>query len=315
MKKMVAKRDLIRLWRKIIVKPLYWVFLIFLCSNFFLPGYRIYNYETCENAILIAAEKKAELNFDIEIKPYQDFEFKDFPIEINAKHIFIKEVNSGRIIFEKEAHEEVSPASLTKMMTALIVIENCDLNTEVTVNNVQAIGSIMDLRDGEKVNFEDLLKGMLIASGNDAAELLVRSCFENVEYAVLKMNEQTEAWNLKETEFADVTGLIETGHYSSAFNLSAIAEILLRDPKLSEIVRIKELSLVSNDYTRWYALKNTNELLWESEKVQGVKTGYTEKAGGCLVFLYRKGGQRYLITILNSSDRFEDGKKIMDWLD
>ena len=315
MKISILRRDLMRLWRKIRDKPDIWVVISIL--SLLLISYSdgpAINFDHQSSLSVLASESEFTFQSSIDISPLIKVKTDDFPQEISSEAIFIKERNSGEVIFAHNEFKPRSPASLTKMMTAIVVMQECDLSQEVVVSGVEKIGSIMGLEDGERVNYEDLLYGMLIASGNDAAELLARDCFGSEEEAVKMMNKQAGSLSLNDTHFEDVTGLSENGHNSNAYELSLIAEKLLRDDQLADIVKTKQISLVSNDYSRWYNLESSNDLLFENADVYGVKTGYTEKAGECLVIAYTRGNYDFIVTILGSEDRFGDGQKIINWL-
>lgn len=315
MKFSVFKRDIWRLWRKIIFKPSAWVLFLFSFSFLVISVDRVYSpVNQISYTTVSAQENRIKLAPSLQLLPLLKSKGIPFPEDISAGKIFIRERGGGEIVFAKNEHERSSPASLTKILTALMVVEHCDLTKEVTASSLLNQGSLMGLKDGERVTYEGLLYGMLMVSGNDAAELAARSCLESEAKAVQLINEEIAFLGLPDSHFEDVTGLAENDHYSSAFDLSVMAEVLLRNEKLAAIVNQKEITLHTRDYTRWYSLKNSNELLFTNSKVYGVKTGYTEKAGECLIVVYRQGDLDFLITILGSNYRFQDGEKIIAWL-
>ena len=314
MKSVKLKRDLYRLWRKIRFKPIYWFSLIFLAFLFVVSGESVFSPSTLSSQkIIFAKEEVLELTTQVNPLPILNCKGIAFPNH-TAEAIFIRERNSGEIIFKENEHVQRSPASLTKMATAIVTIENCDLSKEIIVNNVLKDGSLMGLENGEKVTYEDLLYGMLVASGNDAAEMLSRACFSSQEKAVESIQKKLEFLGLHDTNYVNVSGLPADNHYSSAYDLTFLAEVLLRNEKLAEIVNTKEITLVSIDLKRWYSLKSSNDLLFENPSVYGVKTGYTESAGQCLILAYKKGDRDFMITILGSQDRFTDGEAIINWI-
>lgn len=310
----VLKRDLIRLWRKVKVKPVYWFAFAIWLSFFSFTPVEMVGLETKSSFSVFASEQETPLDFTVTINKLLSDRRETFPSEITAQSILIRERTSGQILYTRNESQERSPASLTKMLTGLLVAENCDLTREVTISIVKSIGSIMGLENGERVTYEDLLYGMLVASGNDAAEILARDCFGSEEALVKKMNERISFLGLEHTHFEDVTGLTEDGHYASAFDLNIIAELVLRNDILAPIVDTQKISLISLDQDRWYNLETSNDLLGEYPEVYGVKTGFTEKAGECLVFVINHNGHDFLVSLLGSSDRFEDAKQIIDWI-
>lgn len=315
MKPDILHRDLIRLWRKIRIKPVSWVVIFFWGLLFFLPVNSVLTPGIINNSNQIFAQEPTfSFDYDFSVSNILIERKVVFPTDISAQSILIRERHTGQIVYEKNSQKQQIPASLTKIMTALVVLESCDLSKEVAVSNVQSIGSVMDIKNGERVTYKDLLMGMLIVSGNDAAELLTRDCFGSEQNAVQKMNIKAQLLGFKNTHFSDVTGIAESNHYSSAFDLTTIAELVLRNEKLAAIVQTKENSLVSLDQNRWYNLENSNKMLWDDTAIYGVKTGYTEKAGECLIFAYKQGENDFIVTLLGSEDRFSDGRKILGWL-
>ncbi len=308
-----VKRDIFRLTRKLRVRPYFYPAYFLLILPLFLP----WNFQF-EGPLISLPERivvddqivMAILDFSPRVVANND----SFPNDLTAQTILVRDRNTGQVLFAKNEHELRSIASLTKIALALVTIQNCDLSQSVTVSDVMQDGSLMGLNNGERVTVHDLLTGLLVNSGNDAAFQIGQSCFGSSDQTVKDMNELIETLQLKNTHFQDVAGLSLENHYSSAYDISALAEILLRDQILSEIVRTKELELVSLDNNRWYQLKNTNELLFSNNQVYGVKTGYTEEAGECLILAYRNSQSDYLITILGSEARFSEGERIIEWL-
>lgn len=314
MKLLKLKRDFYRLWRKIRFKPIYWFSLIFFAFLFMISGESVFSPQNSASTQVVFAQENS-FHFISELSLHPLLENKGIPFpEVSAEALFIRERGSGEIIYAKDENVQRDPASLTKIATALVAVENCNLSKEMIVNNVLKEGSLMGLENGERVIYEDLLYGMLVSSGNDAAEMLSRDCFESEEKAVEAINKEIELWGLKNTHYANVTGLPSESHYTSAADLNSLAEILLRNNKLAKIVNTKEVTLISVDKKRWYQLKSSNDLLFENPDVYGVKTGFTENAGQCLIIAYKKGENDFIITILGSQDRFADGKTILNWI-
>jgi len=225
---------------------------------------------------------------------------------------------TGRILWEKNSNTKRPMASTTKMMTAVLAIENVSLNDVVTTSTLAADAgeAEMYLSPGEKITVERILYGVLLKSGNDAAVALAEHVGGSVEGFMKMMNEKAEILGAKRTHFLNPTGLEQEGHYSTAGDLALIARYCLQNEKFAEIVATKEHTVPwpNNPYPRTFI--NHNKLLLKYDYVDGVKTGYTKKAGYCLVASVTKGKKRLISVVLNaptSKNCYEDSKKILDF--
>lgn len=236
------------------------------------------------------------------------------PPDFSAEAILVFDVISGKILYQKNIHERLSPASTTKIMTALVsqdVYKSADILT-VTPQSLVG-GSSMGLVDGERLTYRSLLYGMLLNSGNDAAYTIAVNYPGGFEQFVAAMNQKVAQLNLKDTNFTNPAGFDNKDHYSSAYDLSQIAKELISSPQLSKIVSTKETSIISLDKTHQHPLKNVNKLLSE-DGVIGIKTGYTLESGENLVGLVERNNHEVITVILHSQDRFGESKKLMDWV-
>ena len=240
----------------------------------------------------------------------------------NAVSGILIEPYSGKIIFEKEKDKEVSVASLTKMVAQIIVLEevengNIKWNDVVTVskNAADMGGSQIYLSDGEKMTVEDLMKGISVASGNDATVAMAEYISGSEEKFVKKMNKKVKELGLKHTNFVNCTGLDEKGHFSSAYDMAMIARELIINH--SEILRFSSIyeDYLREDTSNKFWLVNTNKLISQYEGTDGLKTGHTDDAGYCLSATVKRGDLRLIGIALGEKDSKVRNKETIDLLD
>lgn len=230
---------------------------------------------------------------------------------IKASALYMVELQSGRVLLEKNSTRRLPPASLTKIMTALIALESSPLQEVVKIDRRAVVHhSSYDFRPGEKFLLRDLLTAMLVASANDACEAVAWHIGGGDKRFVVMMNERADKLGLKNTHFANPCGFDAPGHYSTAADLAKLTEQALQQPFFSMMVRtlIRDISAV--DGARKMSLRSTNELLVDPD-VNGVKTGYTSKAGRCLIASMFKDGRRLLLVGLNLKDQWEQATKLL----
>ena len=236
--------------------------------------------------------------FSILIMPFYIYGAETVDNEINlaegAKSAIIIEQSTGRILFEKNSHEKIPPASMTKMMSLLLIMESIDsgkikLSDKVTVSkNASSMGgSQILLEEGEEMSVEDLLKGVSIASGNDAVVALAEYIGGTEENFVKMMNNKLRELGLTDSSFKNCHGLDEDEHYSSAYDMAMIARELLNHKKILKYTSVYETYLRENTDRRIW-LVNTNKLVRFKSGVDGLKTGYTKTAGYCLTATMKK---------------------------
>ena len=245
---------------------------------------------------------------NIETNTYSDRE----PPKISASAAIVLDTVSGRILYEKNAHSRRAMASTTKIMTAIVAIENGNLDDKVKVSKRAASigGSVINLQAGEDLSLKELLYGMLIKSGNDAAIAVAEHIGGSVEDFVKTMNKKAKDLGLKDTAFKNPHGLDATGHYSTAYELAKITRYALKNPVFSKMAGTQSMHITNRD------LYTTNEMLSIYPGADGVKTGYTGKAGRCLVTSATKEGWRIISVVLNCpsrSARAQSSKDILDF--
>ncbi len=236
-------------------------------------------------------------------------------IEIRAKSAAILDLKTNKILFQKNAKESLPVASITKLMSAVALIENFDLDQTVTVSYKAAypIGSKMHLYPGEQIKASELVRGMLIASANDAAKALEEHFGR--EEIVEKMNQKAQFLGLKDTHFVEVSGL-DPENKSSVADLIILSRYALKNPQIEQAVQVKEYTAVSVDGELQHQIHTTNRLLKNDPDIFGVKTGYTEEAGSCLIAGADRDGHEIISVILGMDDynqRFSESRILLNW--
>ena len=236
---------------------------------------------------------------------------------ISAEGIIAVDIETEEILYEKNSHKRLKVASITKLMTILIILEENKLDEVVTVsNNAASIeGSTMFLRAGEQITIENLLYGALISSANDAAIALAEYNAGNVETFIIKMNKKAKELGMMNTNFSNPVGLDQPNNYSSAYDVAKLAAYLYHNKFVKKTAKIKELEVqsVSGDYK--HKLETTNKLLHSYLKINGLKTGKTDAAGLCLVAIAENDqGHEIITVVLDSPARFEESKILIDWV-
>ena len=240
----------------------------------------------------------------------------------NAKSAIMIEASTGEILFQKNKDEKLAPASMTKMMSMLLIMEeiengNLKWNEMITTSEKASSmgGSQIFLKVGEKMTVEDLLKGVAIASGNDAVVALAERVSGSEEQFVKRMNIRAKDLGLKNTNFINATGLTGDNHYSSAYDMSLIAKELVKHEKILEFTSTYE-DYLRKDTKSPFWLVNTNRLVRFKEGVDGLKTGFTDEAGYCLTATMKKDNMRLITVVMkeeNTSKRSADTTKMLDY--
>lgn len=240
----------------------------------------------------------------------------------NAKSAIMIEASTGEILFQKNKDEKLAPASMTKMMSMLLIMEeiengNLKWNEMITTSEKASSmgGSQIFLKVGEKMTVEDLLKGVAIASGNDAVVALAERISGSEEQFVKRMNTRAQDLGLKNTNFINATGLTADNHYSSAYDMSLIAKELVKHEKILEFTSTYE-DYLRKDTKSPFWLVNTNRLVRFKEGVDGLKTGFTDEAGYCLTATMKKDNMRLITVVMkeeNTSKRSADTTKMLDY--
>lgn len=234
---------------------------------------------------------------------------------LSASGVLLIDADSGEELFSIAPDTRRPIASLTKIMTALLILERHDLSETVTVPPIAEDigGSTIGLTLGQKFSASALLKALLLPSANDAAYALAVFDGRSLATFIKTMNQRAVELGLKNTHFANPAGLDNEQQYSTPRDLAWLTMAALRQPAFREIVGTKTARITASD-GRTFDLKNTNELLHSNPDVLGVKTGTTDEAGECLIILFSKQGRRYLLILLDSKERYTDGLHVLDAL-
>ncbi len=235
---------------------------------------------------------------------------------LSAMGVVVQDLGTHATVFERQADKYMLPASTTKIMSALVAIDAWpDLSTVLTVKNEdRAIGQTIDLFRGEQLTVDSLLKGILIHSGNDAALALADNYLGGYSAFVTAMNAKAKSLHLDNTTYKNPSGIEQYGHVTTPRDLAILAGVAMSNRVIAEIVNTK--FAVIKDVTGEIAhpLETTNELLGVIDGLRGLKTGWTENAGECLVSYVERDGHPVIIVVLGSLDRFGETSKLVDWV-
>lgn len=235
-------------------------------------------------------------------------------LSLSAASAVLIEAETGTVLYSKNADERRAMASTTKIMTAILTIEAGDLDREFTVDPyaIMVEGTSMGLREGDIVSRRDLLYGILLPSGNDAANAAAVSVSGSMSAFVAKMNEKAEALELKNTHFVTPSGLDADGHYTTARDLANLTAYAMKNELFREIVscKSKQVEFGNPPYKR--TLYNSNKMLSRYDGAIGVKTGFTDNARRCLVSAAERDGVTLIAVTLNAGDDWNDHTKMLN---
>lgn len=236
---------------------------------------------------------------------------------LQASAYVVMDLRSGKILSEKKMSERRSIGSITKLMTALIILDENDLNdiVKVPASATKIEGSRIWLASGEKITIRDLLYGLLIHSGNDAAYTLATYNAGSVEAFVAKMNEKAKKLGLEHTHFSNPAGFDGPENYSTAEDISLLGSFAYRSNFIRHAVSISKITILSVNQQFKHELQSTNVLLERDSRFKGLKTGHTLEAGYSFVGVATipHNNASLLTVVLDSPDRFKESTKLLDW--
>ncbi len=233
--------------------------------------------------------------------------------EVSAEGIYVVDLPSFTPVFSRNEKYQFFPASTTKMMTALVAIDIYRPTDILTVKRPIEEGQVMGLVAREKMTVENLLYGLLVHSGNDAAFVFADNY--GFDKFVALMNKKARDLGMNQSHFTNPAGLDDSSQLTTPFELALASRALLAHPELKKIVAIRDITVADTEFKYFHRLANVNKLLGEIQGIGGLKTGYTENAGENLISFYQKDNHQYIIVILKSLDRFADTRQIISWLD
>jgi len=267
----------------------------------------------CQTAVLSVQPCAAGACGEPQVDP--DALHETIPVQITGRAVTVMEEPCGGVLYESNAGARMAPASITKIATAVVAAERTDLSEMVDVDvdgaalAVQTESTIMGLQPGMQMSMRDLLYGLLLPSGNDAAIAIAEHVAGSVPAFVELMNEKADELGLHNTHFANPHGLDEPDHYTSAHDIAVFGRELLRRPELAEIVRTMEYQ---PDWDR-PAFSNSNRLLFDYPESIGLKIGFTDNAGQTIVAAAERGGRRIIVSVLGSSTVYQDAIALFEW--
>ena len=242
------------------------------------------------------------------------FTIKTVKADNNYTAEIVIEADTNRILHKKNINTKKYMASTTKILTAITIIENCNLNDIVTVTKetVGVEGSSIYLEEGEEISVKDLLYGLMLRSGNDCAETLALYCSGDIKSFASLMNDTANKIGALNSNFTNPHGLHDDNHYTTAYDLAIISSYAMKNSTFREIVSKKSvnISFSTRDYDRH--IVNKNKLLSSLDGATGIKTGYTKKAGRCLVSSCKRNGMELICVVLNCPDMFERSKNLIN---
>lgn len=234
---------------------------------------------------------------------------------IAAHSALIYDVSSGQYLYHKNDGQQVPMASLTKLMTALVIMQRHKPDEIVTIpDGLPQLGSAdeaLGFQPGEKFTVANMLQALLVQSANDAANALAVWDSGSIDAFAVQMNAYANQWGLSNSHFVDANGLDTPNHYSSAQDLQKLSSVLLNSKDFRTIVNTQKAT-ITDQAGKSYALATTNQDL-SLPYAYGIKTGFTDNAGQSLILLGRKDGHELITVVLNSPDRFQESKNMLDW--
>lgn len=244
-----------------------------------------------------------------------------FPLTVSAKsnnvsaqRAVVIDKTTSTVLYQKSSNEKCSMASTTKIMTCLIACEKLNQNDLVTITNQmldKTEGSLIYLKVGDKITVSDLIKGALLASGNDAANSLAVYTSGSIKEFVKLMNSYATKFKMSNTHFETPSGLDSKNHYSTAYDMAVLTSHALDNKIFASVCKLQKADITVNGKVQ--TIYNHNKLLYQTENCIGVKTGFTEKSGRCLVSAYDYKGSTIIIVTLNDYDDWNDHKKLFDY--
>ncbi len=236
------------------------------------------------------------------------------PPGISAQTAIMVEANTGEVLYEKNADEKAYPASITKIMTALLAIENGNLDKKVKISeNASGVeGSSIYLETGERIPLRDLVYGLMLRSGNDAAVAIAEEIGGSVENFVIMMNKRARELGAYNTHFMNPNGLHNPEHYTTARDMALIAMAAMKNPEFRKVAAAKSW-VTDRGEGKYNYFYNKNKVIYQYEGGTGIKIGYTKAAGRTLVASSERNGMALICVVMNAPDWFQDTYKLMDY--
>lgn len=248
---------------------------------------------------------------------FEPLDISEMNFQLLSRHIAVYERNSNTFLFEKSSKEKCAMASTTKIMTCILILENCELNetTSISQKSASTGGSRLGLTANSTISVKDLLYGLMLCSGNDCAVALAEYCSGSVEDFSTLMNSKAQSLGLSSTHFVTPHGLDNENHYSTAHDFALLTDYALKNPQFVQIVGTKKYTVSLNGSSK--TITNTNELLGSIPSVYGVKTGYTSQAGRCLITASKQDDLDIIVVVFGAdtkSIRTNDSANLINYM-
>lgn len=322
MKKKSSLRKNKRIFKKKLHKFLKWskihwyrIFTIIVLATFFLlmPGRNYYDSLKLEYRPPLVRASDFE---DLKLSPYPERVGSEIAPTGSAEAVVIRDVESFVPMFELNPNEKLKPASITKLMTALVALEYYDPNEVLEVKRLSPVEqeAHMGLGVKDKVTVKNLIYGLLVPSGNDAAYTLADNYEGGIENFIYAMNKKAEALHLENTHFQNPAGFDHKDHYTTASDLSLLGAEAIKNEMIASAVSTRGVTLYDTTGKKSYKVTNVNQLLGTVFGVDGIKTGFTDEAGQCLITSVSRDGHKVIVVLLKSQDRFSDSARLAEWV-
>ncbi len=239
----------------------------------------------------------------------------DAPPQISAVAAVVIDQASGKVLYDKDMNAEHYPASTTKVLTALLTLENMDIDDKITLpeDYVNVGETSIGLKAGARQTVEELLMALMLYSANDAGQALAIGVAGTEEAFVKMMNQRVSALGLQHTHFCNPHGLHNEDHYTSAYDLAMIARVAMDNPEFRRIVTTDSFTVRKLNGEDNFTVGNRNGLLSQYEYADGIKTGYTRQAGNCIVASATKNDMQLIVVVLNSPNIYEESQALLEW--
>ena len=258
----------------------------------------------------------------IRLTNYQFLPASDYPVNttkmpapaLTARGVIVIDADSKAILYQQNPDLKLLPASTTKIMTALIALENYSLNEVITISPIDTEPVTMGLQTNEKITVENLLYGLLVGSANDAALALARHFPTGEAGFIAAMNLKAKNLHLRDTQFTNPVGFDNFGQYTTVHDLSLLTAEAMQSAFFKRLVSTISITVTDVDHTVSHELTSLNLLLGQVSGLSGVKTGFTQLAGECLITFVQRQNHQIITVVLGSHDRFGDTNQLIDWV-
>jgi D-alanyl-D-alanine carboxypeptidase (penicillin-binding protein 5/6) len=249
-----------------------------------------------------------------------DFQFPQSPVSqkpfnqnLSTQTYILIDPVTNQVIFSKNPHQKIYPASITKLATAITALNIYPLDELITISQEYTEGKVMELELNEKITVKSLVSSIIVFSANDAAFTLANHHPQGIPGFLNQMNLLAQKYNLKNTHFSNFDGIHGDNHYSTVYDLAQLGRLAIKNPIILENAKLEKLTVSDQDQQIFHELTTTNELLGKTPQLIGLKTGWTPEAGGCFIALFEIDGRQLISVVAQSTDRFGDTQKIITW--